>query len=128
MFCTAPCDEAQDITCPMGLLCLQGICHNPPPSPGELGSRCLFDDDCVDALCLARDGDDDTRCTRRCFSDLPGFDCPSGTACEPASDDGEACFRERDAGCCSGSRSSPSSLSGALALLEQIGSEHEPAL
>ncbi|MGE0398710.1 MAG: trypsin-like serine protease [Kofleriaceae bacterium] len=99
-FCTTTCDD--EVTCPSGLFCLQGICHHPPPSPGALTSRCTIDEDCADELCLAPAGDDDTRCTRRCFSDLPGFECPSGTACEPASDDGEACFRAAEGGCCSG--------------------------
>ncbi len=98
-FCTMDCTGDD---CPGDLVCLQGSCHHRSPSPGALTSRCTIDEDCADELCLAPAGDDDTRCTRRCFSDLPGFECPSGTACEPASDDGEACFRAAEGGCCSG--------------------------
>jgi hypothetical protein len=120
-FCSPECDNG---TCPAGLECRASdggeYCRNPEPSPGAEGSTCKNSFDCAGNLCLSPSDGDTTVCTTRCFSDLPGFDCPSGETCQLASDGGEACFAP-DAGC--GCRSSPGSSTTlvliALALLGQ---------
>lgn len=114
-FCTTDCVDG---TCPAGLACIADECRHRAPSPGAFGSSCELDEDCIDALCLAPAGEDTAACTQRCFSDLPGFACPADTTCEPASDDGEACFARAENGCCSGSPSP--SLALALLVLAQL--------
>jgi MYXO-CTERM domain-containing protein len=96
-FCAPSCADA---ACPAGLACVEAQCRNPVPSPGAEGAACSSNDDCAGALCLApRDGEE-TVCTQRCFSDLPGFTCPAAERCTTAEDGAEACFAPRDdAGC-----------------------------
>lgn len=99
------CAPACTTTCPDDLACVDGLCRHPLPSPGAEGSACEAASDCADNPCLARDGDDGAICARRCFSDLPGFTCPAGTACQRADDGGEACFAPPSDGGCSAATS-----------------------
>ncbi len=115
-FCTPLCI---DNACPSGLVCSAARCIHAPPSPGANGSTCATDDECIDELCDAIDGDDVRVCTVRCFSDLPGFTCPASTRCEPAAGGGEACFAN-GSGCCSTSRGDVGSLLLALLVLGQL--------
>jgi hypothetical protein len=87
-FCTTSCDGG----CAAGLACIEGACRHPAPSPGAVGSTCATAGDCIDALCVAPSNASATVCSVRCFSDLPGFTCPTGTGCTAAADGGEACF------------------------------------
>jgi uncharacterized protein (TIGR03382 family) len=107
-FCAPRCSDGH---CPGDLECMtiDGVarCHHPLPSPGAEGSSCATATDCAGELCLAPADDDRDVCTQRCFSDLPGFDCPSGESCRKAADGGEACFAPPDDGCgCQSSRGS----------------------
>lgn len=90
-FCAPPCAGG----CASGLACIAGLCRHPAPSPGAAGSPCTTAGDCADALCVApieaADGSA-TVCTVHCFTDLPGFTCPSGAACSAAADGNDACF------------------------------------
>lgn len=99
-FCSPACGDG---ACPAGLECSatggDDYCHHPFPSPGAEGSVCETNLECGGDLCLARSGESTTLCTTRCFSDLPGFDCPMGETCQLASDGGEACFASPDDGC-----------------------------
>ncbi len=110
-FCSPACIDG---ACADGLACVDDLCRVPSPSPGATGTACDAAADCVDDLCLASGDGNDTVCTRRCFSDLPGFDCPSGERCQIASDGQDACFRAPDDGGCATSR--PSSLLVVLVL------------
>lgn len=96
-FCAPACTSA----CAGGLLCVDGLCRHPLPSPGAEGATCEAAQDCASHPCLAPRGDDDAICARRCFSDLPGFTCPGTTRCLPADDGGEACFAPAKSGGCS---------------------------
>lgn len=96
-FCAPACTSR----CDGGLVCVDGLCRHPLPSPGAEGAACEASDDCADAPCVAPKGDDDAICARRCFSDLPGFTCPAGQTCRPDDAGGEACFAPRDGGGCS---------------------------
>jgi hypothetical protein len=87
-FCATPCAGG----CTEGLTCSDGLCRHPAPSPGAAGSTCTAAGDCIDALCVAPSGATATVCSVRCFSDLPGFTCPGGTACSAAADGEDACF------------------------------------
>ena len=87
-FCATSCDGG----CAAGLACVDGLCRHPAPSPGAIGSMCATAGDCVDALCVAPSDATAAVCSVRCFSDLPGFTCPAGTACAASSDGEEACF------------------------------------
>ena len=94
-FCAPSCAAG----CSSGLSCVDGLCRHPTPSPGATGSTCTTASDCVDAVCVAPAGATQTVCTTHCFSDLPGFTCPSGTACTAAVDGEEACFAQPSGGC-----------------------------
>ena len=113
-FCAPACTSG---ACPDGLACIEGACRHAAPSPGAFGAACASDGDCVDGLCAAPADDTGATCTERCFTDLPGFTCPAGSACLPARDGMEACFASPpDAGCCSTTRTPPHALA-LLALL-----------
>jgi hypothetical protein len=118
-FCTPYCIHS---ACPDDLACVDALCVHPAPSPGANGSTCATDDECVDELCAAPDGDDARVCARRCFTDLPGFNCAEGSRCEPAAGGGEACFVDAaESGCCSSSRGGAvGSLVLALLVLGQL--------
>lgn len=107
-FCSPECDNG---TCPAGLECStkdgNEYCQHATPSPGAEGSACEINFDCAGSLCLAPADDASAVCTTRCFSDLPGFACPEGETCQPATDGGEACFAPPEEGC--GCQSSPNS-------------------
>ena len=96
-FCSPACTSA----CPAGLECVDALCRHPLPSPGASGAACASDDHCAGTVCVAPAGEDAQVCTRRCFSDLPGFECPSGMQCEPDDDGSESCFTKADRGGCS---------------------------
>jgi hypothetical protein len=113
-FCTLACIQGR---CPEGTACVDDLCRAPGPSPGSDGTSCGADDECAGELCLAPAGETATVCTQRCFTDLPGFECPGEMTCHEASDGQEACFVD-DGGCCSSSRSNASWL--ALLLLAQL--------
>jgi hypothetical protein len=112
-FCATTCDAG----CAEGTSCSDGLCRHPTPSPGALGAPCNVDGDCVDALCVSPANVAQAVCTVRCFSDLPGFTCPSGTACGDAADTEQACFATTDGGGCSSTRAD----GGALLLLLLVG-------
>lgn len=96
-FCSPACTS----TCPAGLACVDALCRHPLPSPGADGTSCASDDQCAGSLCVAPAGDDARVCTRRCFSDLPGFDCPTGMQCAADDDGREACFAKAAGSGCS---------------------------
>lgn len=102
-FCSPPCDDG---ACPAGLACIvdgnqEERCRHPWPSPGADRHACNSDEDCASDLCVAPAGESQAVCATRCFSDLPGFDCPVNTVCRDAADGTEACFAiESDAGGC----------------------------
>ena len=91
-FCSPACTSA----CPSELDCVDGLCRHPLPSPGANGAGCVADDQCAGELCAAPAGFEDQVCTQRCFSDLPGFDCPPGTQCGRDDDGSESCFAKPD--------------------------------
>lgn len=99
-FCATTCDAG----CTGGTSCIDGLCRHPAPSPGAFGAGCTVDSDCVDALCVSPANVAQAVCTVHCFSDLPGFTCPSGTTCSDAADTEQACFAPADTGGCSTSR------------------------
>ena len=111
-FCATPCDGG----CASGLACIAGLCRHPAPSPGATGAACASAADCIDALCIAPSGGSATTCTTHCFSDLPGFACPSGTTCSAAGDGEEACFAPPASDGCSSRRGDASWLLGLLGL------------
>jgi hypothetical protein len=95
-FCATTCDGG----CASGLACSDGLCRHPAPSPGAAGSACASAGDCADELCVAPSGATAAVCSVRCFTDLPGFTCPDGTACSAAADGQDACFATApDGGC-----------------------------
>ncbi len=94
------CAPACETDCPDDLACEAGRCVHPAPSPGAQGAACGADADCADALCVAPAATTASTCAARCFSDLPGFTCPSDTTCRPATDGGEACFAPVSSGGC----------------------------
>ncbi|MEO8843616.1 MAG: trypsin-like serine protease [Kofleriaceae bacterium] len=96
-FCATTCAAG----CSDGTSCIDGVCRHPAPSPGAIGSTCTGDSDCVDALCVAPANVAQAVCSVRCFTDLPGFTCPSGTTCGDAADTEQACFAPADGGGCS---------------------------
>ena len=103
------------------LVCVDGLCRHPLPSPGAEGATCEAATDCATNPCVAPAGEDDATCARRCFSDLPGFDCPDGTACLPDDDGGEACFAPPAGGGCSAApRAVSPALAFALLVLAQL--------
>lgn len=108
-FCAVACDHG---ACPGDLECRADACVHPPPSPGAEGAACDSRQACASDLCLAPGDGARHVCTTRCFSDLPGFDCPTGETCRPASDGGEACFGpSTDDGCgCRGGRGNGAAL------------------
>ena len=95
-FCAPACGGG----CTGDLTCVDGLCRHPAPSPGAAGSPCTSATDCADELCVAPSGATATVCSARCFSDLPGFTCPTGTACSAASDGEDACFAAPPEGGC----------------------------
>lgn len=113
-FCAPSCDAGCD-----ALTCIDGLCRHAAPSPGSEGAFCHANEDCIDELCLAPDEDRSAICTRRCFTDLPGFDCPDGTACSVGNDGMEACFVPADNGISCGT-GSPASLAVGLLVLAQL--------
>lgn len=120
-FCAPPCtdgDCAGDLEC----VTIDGDarCRHPLPSPGAAGTTCATDRDCASELCLAPAGHDDTVCTQRCFSDLPGLGCPADSTCHAATDGREACFAPPDTGGgCSATSGADASLALAIAVLVQ---------
>jgi Trypsin len=117
------CAPACTTSCDSDLICVDGLCRHPLPSPGAEGGTCDVAADCARNPCVARKGDDDAICARRCFSDLPGFACPTGTKCLPADDGGEACFAPNSGGC---SAAPSPALFALLALLQLLRGRGRP--
>ncbi len=117
-FCSPVCNNGN---CPAGLECVSNdgsdYCRPPLPSPGAEGSPCEAGGECAGELCVSPTSDGPLVCATRCFSDLPGFECPMNETCQPASDGGEACFAKPEDGC--GCHSSGGS--GALLVLVALG-------
>jgi hypothetical protein len=118
-FCAPTCTK----DCAGDLVCVDGLCRHPLPSPGAEGARCETASDCASNPCVASKDDDDAICARRCFSDLPGFECPTGTTCAPADDGGEACFVPQHGGC---SAAPSPALFALLALLQLLRGRGKP--
>jgi len=111
-FCATTCAGG----CASGTSCIDGLCRHPAPSPGATGAACTGASDCVDDLCVAPSGGGATVCTTHCFSDLPGFTCPSGTACSAAADGQEACFEAANSDGCTAAHGDAGWLLGLLGL------------
>ncbi|HEX7702638.1 MAG TPA: trypsin-like serine protease [Kofleriaceae bacterium] len=112
-FCATTCAAG----CTEGTSCIDGLCRHPAPSPGAIGATCTIDGDCVDGLCVSPANVAHAVCTVHCFSDLPGFTCPSGTTCADAADTEQACFVPAADGGCSTTHAD----GGALLLLLLVG-------
>lgn len=118
-FCSPLCDDG---ACPNGLACTvdggEARCRHPWPSPGADRHACTSNSDCASELCVAAANDEArTVCATRCFSDLPGFDCPVNTVCRGAVDGSEACFAIAEDGGCQVTTDRP----GILAMLGAFG-------
>lgn len=72
-FCSAPCESTRD--CAEPLVCREGMCRHPTPSPGALGSSCI-DESCARGECL----EEEQLCSTRCVTGRG--DCPTGFECE----------------------------------------------
>ncbi|HEX5061801.1 MAG TPA: trypsin-like serine protease, partial [Kofleriaceae bacterium] len=125
-FCAPSCVGG----CPGDLECItvagDARCRHPAPSPGAEGSACKSDGDCAGGLCLAPKDSSSRVCTTRCFSDLPGFDCPGDETCQRASDAGEACFVKADEGWCNATRGDASPVLLLLALVQVLRGRGRP--
>ena len=118
-FCSPACIDG---ACPSGLACSvengEALCRHPWPSPGADRHACGSNADCASELCLAAAGEEQTVCTDRCFSDLPGFACPINTECRAAADGTEGCFAIDAGGGCD---VAPGRDRGALAVVGLAG-------
>jgi trypsin len=85
-FCGKPC--AGDGACPDAMMCDDGECRYPLPSPGALGSTCTTDADCTSGTCL------DGLCTRSCG---PAAACPADFQCGGAREG--YCYAAEGGGC-----------------------------
>jgi hypothetical protein len=120
------CAPACTTDCPSRLACEDGLCRHPLPSPGAAGASCVKDDECAGEICVAPAGAESQVCTQRCFSDLPGFDCPSGTECRPDDDGSESCFAKADDGGGCSAAPSPAWMLGLLALAQLLRGRGRP--
>jgi V8-like Glu-specific endopeptidase len=93
-YCSSTCDD--DADCPLSMRCSDDSdgtwwCRTPIPTPGAFGATCGTTLECESALCARGKGDTTARCSRRCFSAVPGS-CPVGTECLETDPGLQACL------------------------------------
>ena len=79
LFCSRPCDPADEASCPSNMRCNEGACTFLTPSPGSQGFACAANRECRSGIC------EETICVNEC-DPTASDSCPDPFVCGPSTE------------------------------------------